>query len=54
MDKIVNPELDFEKRHRLVREIIETIILTAVMFLVIRFAVQNYCTRRHYHIFSSR
>jgi signal peptidase I len=42
MGNIVNPELDFEKRHRLVREIIETIILTALMFLVIRFAVQNY------------
>src|SRR6266487_1909934 len=42
MGNIVNPELDFEKRYRLVREIIETIILTALMFLVIRFAVQNY------------
>jgi len=38
----VNPELDFEKRYRLVREVIETIILTVLMFLVIRFAVQNY------------
>lgn len=38
----MNPELDFEKRYRLVREVIETIILTALMFLVIRFAVQNY------------
>src|SRR5215467_8028483 len=42
MGNIVNPELDFEKRYRLVREIIETIILTGLMFLVIRFAVQNY------------
>lgn len=38
----MNPELDFEKRYRLVREVIETIILTVLMFLVIRFAVQNY------------
>jgi len=42
MGDIVNPELDFEKRYRLVREVIETIILTVLMFLVIRFAVQNY------------
>lgn len=38
----MNPELDFEKRYRLVREVIETIILTLLMFLVIRFAVQNF------------
>jgi signal peptidase I len=38
----MNPELDFEKRFRLVREIIETIVLTLLMFLVIRFAVQNF------------
>ena len=38
----MSPELDFEKRFRLVREIIETIVLTALMFLVIRFAVQNF------------
>jgi signal peptidase I len=35
-------ELDFEKRYRLVREIIETIVLTVLMFLIIRFAVQNF------------
>lgn len=35
-------ELDFEKRYRLVREVIETIVLTALMFLVIRMAVQNF------------
>ena len=35
-------ELDFEKRHRLVREIIETAVLTLLMFLVIRVAVQNF------------
>lgn len=35
-------ELDFEKRYRLLREIIETIVLTILMFLVIRFAVQNF------------
>ena len=38
----MNPERDFEKRYRLVREVIETIVLTALMFLVIRFAVQNF------------
>ena len=35
-------EYDFEKRYRLVREIIETIVLTVLMFLVIRLAVQNF------------
>lgn len=38
----MNPELDFEKRYRLVREVIETIVLTLLMFLIIRFAVQNF------------
>ncbi|HZS75723.1 MAG TPA: signal peptidase I [Ktedonobacteraceae bacterium] len=38
----MNPELDFEKRYRLIREIIETIVLTLLMFLIIRFAVQNF------------
>lgn len=38
----MNIELDFEKRYRLIREIIETIVLTILMFLVIRFAVQNF------------
>jgi signal peptidase I len=38
----VNLEYDFEKRYRLVREIIETIVLTVLMFLVIRLAVQNF------------
>ncbi len=38
----MKPELDFEKRYRLVREVIETIVLTILMFLVIRFAVQNF------------
>ncbi len=38
----MNPELDFEKRWRLVREVIETIILTAFMFFIIRFAIQNF------------
>jgi signal peptidase I len=38
----MNPEFDFEKRHRLFREIVETVILTLLMFLVIRFAVQNF------------
>jgi len=38
----MNPQLDFEKRYRLVREVIETIVLTILMFLIIRFAVQNF------------
>jgi len=38
----MNAELDFEKRYRLVREIIETVVLTILMFLVIRLAVQNF------------
>jgi len=38
----MNADLDFEKRYRLVREVIETIVLTVLMFLVIRFAVQNF------------
>src|SRR5437764_8345243 len=38
----MNVELDFEKRYRLVREVIETIVLTILMFLVIRLAVQNF------------
>ncbi len=38
----MNPQLDFEKRYRLVREVIETIVLTMLMFFVIRFAVQNF------------
>lgn len=32
----------FERRYRLLREIIETITLTLLMFLVIRFAIQNF------------
>src|SRR5579859_1475447 len=38
----MNVELDFEKRYRLVREVIETVVLTILMFLVIRLAVQNF------------
>jgi signal peptidase I len=38
----VEIELDFEKRFRLAREIIETIVLTILMFLIIRLAVQNF------------
>lgn len=38
----MNPQYDFEKRYRLVREVIETIVLTVLMFLIIRFAVQNF------------
>ncbi len=40
--KSVDSELDFEKRYRLVREVIETVVLTVLMFLVIRLAVQNF------------
>ncbi len=43
----MNIELDFEKRYRLVREIIETIVLTLLMFLVIRLAVQNFNIEGH-------
>lgn len=35
-------ELDFERRYRLPKEIIETVVLTVLMFLVIRLAVQNF------------
>lgn len=38
----MNVELDFEKRYRLVREVIETVVLTFLMFMVIRLAVQNF------------
>ena len=41
-NKAVAIELDFEKRYRLVREIIETVVLTLLMFLIIRMAVQNF------------
>jgi signal peptidase I len=38
----MNEELDFEKRYRLVREVIETIVLTILMFFLIRlFALQD-------------
>jgi signal peptidase I len=43
----MNPKHDFEKRYRLVREVIETIVLTVLMFLVIRFAVQNFNIEGH-------
>ena len=43
----MNPELDFEKRYRLVREVIETIVLTVLMFLIIRMAVQNFQIQGH-------
>ena len=38
----MHSEFDFEKRYRLLREIIETVVLTLLMFLVIRFAIQNF------------
>ncbi len=43
----MNVELDFEKRYRLVREVIETVVLTILMFLVIRLAVQNFNIEGH-------
>jgi signal peptidase I len=43
----MNPQHEFEKRYRLVREIIETVVLTLLMFLVIRFAVQNFNIEGH-------
>jgi signal peptidase I len=38
----MKPELNVAKRNRLIREIAETAVLTLLMFLVIRFAVQNF------------
>ncbi len=38
----MKPEQDFEKRYRLVREVIETLVLTVLMFLIIRLAIQNF------------
>jgi signal peptidase I len=43
----MNLELNFEKRFRLVREIIETVVLTVLMFLVINLAVQNFDVDGH-------
>ncbi len=38
----MEPELNFEKQYRLVREVIEMAVLTVLMFLIIQLAVQNY------------
>ena len=43
----MNVEMNFEKRYRLVREVIETIVLTLLMFLVINLAVQNFDVDGH-------
>jgi len=43
----MNVELNFEKRYRLVREVIETIVLTLLMFLVINLEVQNFDVDGH-------
>jgi signal peptidase I len=43
----MNVELSFEKRYRLVREVVETIVLTLLMFLVINLAVQNFDVDGH-------
>ena len=40
-------ERDFEKRYRLLREVIETVVLTLLMFLVIHSAVQNFNVDGH-------
>ncbi len=40
-------ELSFEKRHRLIREVIETAVLTLLLFLVIHSAVQNFNVDGH-------
>jgi signal peptidase I len=42
-----DPELDFEKRFRLAREVLETLVLTTLMFFVIRLAVQNFNVDGH-------
>ena len=38
----MKPEPDVNKRQRLVRDVFETIALTFLMFLILRFAVQNF------------
>lgn len=43
----MDAELNFEKRYRLVREVIETVVLTILMFLVIHSAVQNFNVDGH-------
>ncbi len=43
----MDTELNFEKHYRLVREVIETIVLTVLMFLIIRLAVQNFTIDGH-------
>jgi signal peptidase I len=42
MEKPLEPEINFEKQYRLVREVIEMAVLTVLMFLIIQLAVQNY------------
>jgi signal peptidase I len=42
MEKHLEPEIDFEKRYRLIREVIEMAVLTVLMFLIVQLAVQNY------------
>lgn len=39
---LANPETASKKRYRLLRDIAETVALTLLMFLVIRFAIQNF------------
>jgi len=42
MEKPLEPEINFEKKYRLIREVIEMAVLTVLMFLIIQLAVQNY------------
>ena len=43
----MDAELNFEKRYSLLREVIETVVLTILMFLVIHSAVQNFNVDGH-------
>jgi len=43
----VDIEFTFEKRYRLVREVVETIVLTLLLFLIIHSAVQNFNVDGH-------
>jgi signal peptidase I len=40
--KVLKEKLHLNKRYRLIREIIETVLLTGLMFVLINLAVQNY------------
>ncbi len=38
----MSKDVSFERRYRLVREVIETVVLTLLMFLIINLAIQNF------------